>query len=139
MTWHVSVGERVRRFLKDLTVEEFTEVSACIKLLESIGPSLPRPHSGTLRDSEHANLKELRVPYKGKQFRILYAFDTERCAILLVAGDKVPLGEKRWYAKYIAEADELYKAHEADLTAKRLKLKTAEKANKAKKGKGPKR
>lgn len=123
MTWSISVSEEVRGFLKDLTNDERTEVSACISLLRELGPNLRRPQSGTLRNSKHSNMKELRVPYGRKQFRILYAFDTEQNAILLVGGDKVPLGDKRWYPKFIGVADKLYDEHLDGLKAE-IKQKT---------------
>lgn len=142
MVWSVRVGEDAKEFLATLTDDESTEVYACIVLLKQFGPNLPRPHSGTLRASQHSNMKELRVPYKRKQFRILYAFDTEQNAILLIGGDKVPVGEKLWYPKFIGRADNLYSAYEKTLEAKRNEKESATKADrstKTTKGKRPKR
>lgn len=46
---------------------------------------------------------------KGRPFRILYAFDTRRVAILLIGGDKT--GRDRWYDEFVPRADNLYEEH----------------------------
>ena len=42
---------------------------------------------GYLKESDHANMKELRFDPDNGVWRVAYAFDPERKAILLVAGD----------------------------------------------------
>ena len=42
-------------------------------------------------------------------YRILFAFDPRRCAILLIGGDKT--GNDRWYDTYVPIADRLYDEH----------------------------
>nr|WP_298123954.1 type II toxin-antitoxin system RelE/ParE family toxin [uncultured Pseudoxanthomonas sp.] len=134
MTWTVEATPEVGQFLREeLTDAERVEVYAVIRLLEQFGPNLPRPHSGTLRDDDISKLKELRIPYKEKQFRILYAFDSERNGILLVGGDKVPLGEKLWYPKFIKEAKELLEKHEAQIAMKNESKKVDKKQGKKEK------
>jgi hypothetical protein len=69
-------------------------------------------------------MKELRVQYKGDPWRILFAFDPVRRAILLVGGDKT--GDDRWYKKNIPLADARFDKHleqvkEADSKAKKEK------------------
>jgi hypothetical protein len=54
-------------------------------------------------------MKELRVQFRGAPWRILFAFDPNRAAILLVGGNK--RGKKRWYEKHIAIADERFRRH----------------------------
>lgn len=51
----------------------------------------------------------MRVQYKGDPYRILYAFDPRRTAILLIGGNKT--GDDRWYEKYVPIADRLYAVH----------------------------
>jgi hypothetical protein len=46
--------------------------------------------------------------------RILYAFDPERMALLLIGGSKV--GDDRWYKRHIPIADRLYEKHLQSLT-----------------------
>lgn len=129
MTWNVTVSEEARAFLRGLTDDERNEVEACILLLRKFGPNLHRPYADTLKNSKHSNMKELRVRNERKQFRILYAFDPQQNAILLVGGDKVSLG-RRWYPKFIGIADRLYDKHLENLEAERKQEKTATKAAK---------
>jgi hypothetical protein len=54
-------------------------------------------------------MRELRVQHRGAPYRILYAFDPRRCAILLIGGNKV--GNDRWYEEFVPIADRLYSEH----------------------------
>ena len=54
-------------------------------------------------------MRELRTQHKREPYRVLYAFDPRRSAILLIGGNKT--GQDRWYDKYIPIADELYDDH----------------------------
>jgi hypothetical protein len=54
-------------------------------------------------------MKELRAQHEGRPYRVLFAFDPRRIAVLLLGGDKT--GNSRWYEKTIAVADELYARH----------------------------
>lgn len=80
-------------------------------LLELEGPRLGRPHADTLTGSKHANMKELRCEAHGGAWRVLFAFDPARQAILLIAGDKSGVKEKRFYKRIIAKADERFDRH----------------------------
>ena len=53
-------------------------------------------------------MKELRVKTAAEAIRIAFAFDPDRNAILLVAGDKRGVSEKRFYRQLIARADAIY-------------------------------
>jgi len=82
-----------------------------------VGPALGRPLVDTLEHSRLRNLKELRPGSCGtSEIRLLFVFDPDREAIVLVAGDKagrwsrwydsaIPLAEKR-YADYRVEKKE---------------------------------
>src|SRR5215472_3100181 len=76
-------------------------------LLRQFGPNLPRPYADTLEGSKFANMKELRAPVGKQVWRIAYAFDPTRRAILLCAGNKEG-GNKRLYQELIATADERF-------------------------------
>ena len=82
-----------------------------MELLEERGPTLGRPLVDTIAGSRHKNMKELRPGSSGRtELRILFAFDPERQAILLVAGDKA--GDwKGWYKRNIPAADDLFSEH----------------------------
>ena len=81
------------------------------RLLEEFGPQLGRPHADTLNGSDYANMKELRFKADGGVWRVAFAFDPQRNAILLVAGDKSGTSSKRFYKRLIEKADMRYKAH----------------------------
>jgi hypothetical protein len=68
-------------------------------------------------------MKELRFDAADGVWRVAFAFDTKRKAILLVAGDKSGGGEKKFYRELIRKADERFDAHLARLKAKDLKAK----------------
>jgi hypothetical protein len=55
-------------------------------------------------DSRRANLKELRFAAADGVWRVAFAFDPKRTAILLVAGDKSGVSEKRFYRQLIDTA-----------------------------------
>ena len=57
-------------------------------LLEHFGPQLGRPRVDTLKGSRHANMKELRFDAADGVWRVAFAFDPKRNAVLLIAGDK---------------------------------------------------
>lgn len=95
---------------------------AVAKLLADYGPQLGRPHADTLKGSRHANMKELRFEGADGEWRAAFAFDTQRRAILLVAGDKSGGSQKRFYRQLIAKADARFSAHVKGLTAERKKV-----------------
>lgn len=82
------------------------ELLAMTGLLALYGPRLGRPHADTLAGSRHANMKELRFNADDGVWRVAFAFDPERQAILLVAGDKAGVAQKRFYKGLIKRFDE---------------------------------
>lgn len=56
-------------------------------------------------------MKELRFSAADGEWRVAFAFDPQRKAILLVAGDKSGSGEKRFYRELIRLADSRFDAH----------------------------
>jgi hypothetical protein len=87
------------------------ELLAHAKLLERFGPQLGRPRADTLNGSRHANMKELRFDAGGGAWRVAFAFDPNRKAILLVCGDKSGGSEKRFYRQLIEKADTRFDAY----------------------------
>ncbi len=81
------------------------------KLLADFGPQLGRPHVDTLKGSKHANMKELRFEAADGEWRAAFAFDPERRAVVLVAGDKSGGSEKRFYKRLIVKADLRFSDH----------------------------
>lgn len=87
-----------------------------VNLLEAEGPMLPRPDVDTLKGSRYPNMKELRVQHQGEPWRVIFAFDPKREAILLVGGNKA--GNKRWYDEHIPIAERREEDHLLELQEK---------------------
>jgi hypothetical protein len=87
--------------------------STPVILLQKLGPSLDHPYSTKIVSSRHAEMRELRVQYGGDPYRVFYAFDPRRTAILLLGGNKG--GDDRWYKKFVRWADQLFDEHLAQL------------------------
>ncbi|MCC7016403.1 MAG: type II toxin-antitoxin system RelE/ParE family toxin [Rhodospirillales bacterium] len=85
------------------------ELLAALRLLRVRGPALGRPTVDTLKGSTHANMKELRIRYRGKPWRFLFAFDPARAAVVLAGGDKT--GDGRFYGRTIRIADRRFARH----------------------------
>ncbi len=85
------------------------ETFAVLTVLTESGSKLGRPRVDTLENSAFKNMKELRIQYQGEPWRILFAFDPKRQAVLLVGGNKV--GNKRWYKENIPIADKRYQRY----------------------------
>ena len=91
-----------------LSLQEARAVQRKVQMLEEKGVTLDHPHSSALRGSRHG-LRELRVQAGGHPLRVIYAFDRERAAILLLGGDKT--GDDRFYEQIVPQADDLFDAH----------------------------
>jgi hypothetical protein len=111
VAWVVEIGDEFGPEFDALhwTVRE--EILALARLLQTFGPQLKRPHVDTLNGSRHANMKELRFDVADGEWRVAFAFDPKRSAILLVAGDKSGGSEKRFYRQLIRKADDRFDAH----------------------------
>lgn len=111
MPWTVAFAGEFEPEFDELAQDVQDAILARVLLLEREGPSLGRPHADTLVGSRHANMKELRCNADGGVWRIAFAFDPDRQAILLVGGDKSGGSEKRFYKQLIARADERFDRH----------------------------
>jgi len=99
------IHDEFETWWESLTEAEQDDVAAKVILLQRLGPALPRPHSDVVRSSRYANMKELRIQHAGRPYRVLYAFDPRRYAILLIGGDKT--GNDRWYEIFFPRAERL--------------------------------
>jgi len=118
MKWLVEFDSAFEQEFWKFSLNVQTEIVAKAKLLEDFGHSLGRPNADTLAGSKHSNMKELRFNADNGVWRVAYAFDPERKAILLVAGDKTGISQKRFYKKLLAKADERFDAHLLNLKGK---------------------
>ena len=94
-----------------LEMEVQDELLAQLQLLACCGPALGRPRVDTLKGSRHSNMKELRFSVGNGVWRIAFAFDPSRRAVLLVAGDKAGISERRFYRSLIERADARFERH----------------------------
>lgn len=108
MDWVVESGDEFEPEFDALLDDAQTEILALSRLLQRFGPRLGRPRVETLNGSRHANMKEPRFSAADGEWRVAFAFDMERKAILLVAGDKSGGSEKRFYRGLIRKADERF-------------------------------
>ena len=117
-TWTVEYTDEFETWWDGLTESEQDDIAATVGLLAEKGPSLPFPYSSGVGRSKHNHMRELRIQHAGEPYRVLYAFDPTRSAILLIGGNKI--GNDRWYDEYVPKADRLYDEHIKTLKKERL-------------------
>ena len=110
-SWQVRFAPEFALEFESLSEVVQDELLAQARVLEQFGPQTGRPRVDTLNGSKRANLKELRFEADGGVWRVAFAFDPQRSAILLAAGDKSGGSEKRFYQRLIAKADQRLDAH----------------------------
>ena len=118
MAWEVEYTDEWGAWWETLDEPEQDSIAAVIGLLEEKGAALPHPYSSGIESSRHAHMRELRIQHQGQPYRILYAFDPRRMAILLIGGNK--RGNDRWYETYVPVADKLYDEHLKIIEKERL-------------------
>ncbi|MDW7772864.1 MAG: type II toxin-antitoxin system RelE/ParE family toxin [Desulfobulbaceae bacterium] len=112
MAWEILVTDEYEQWFLDLNDEEQVDVQAMVEVLEIFGPELSRPYADTLHGTGKVkNLKELRIQHDGKPYRVFYAFDPVRRAVLLCGGRKDGAQGKRFYKKMIPIAEREFLAH----------------------------
>jgi len=117
--WGVEIGDEFETEFDELPEAAQDEILAHAHLLERFGPTLGRPRVDTLKGSKHANMKELRFEAADGVWRVAFAFDIRRCAILFASGDKSGGSERRFYRDLIRRADERFDTHLARLRKER--------------------
>jgi len=111
MSWNVYFHPKFEAEFRELGLLVRRELAATLVSLREVGPMLGRPEVDTLKDSKFSNMKELRFKADGGVWRVAFAFDPKRDAILLVAGDKSGGSEKTFYRRLIEKADKRFKEH----------------------------
>lgn len=108
MSWSILFHDDFADEFADLTESLQDELLAHALLLRDFGPALGRPTVDTLKGSKHTNMKEMRFAWAGEVWRVAFAFDPERQAVLLVGGDKGGADQRRFYKRLIAVADDRF-------------------------------
>jgi hypothetical protein len=114
MAWSIIVVEPALSWLHGLRRADrptLILISQAIEALGAEGPALGRPLVDTIKGSTLPNLKELRPGSVGaSEVRLLFVFDPQRQAVILVGGDKA--GKWRgWYRTAIPLAEAAYADH----------------------------
>ena len=105
-------------FMKlSLTVQQM--ILARAELLRKFGPLLGRPQVDTLKGAKHSNMKELRFDADDGVWRVAFAFDVKRRAILLVGGDKSGVSRDKFYRNLIKIADRRFDQHQRAVAAEK--------------------
>ncbi len=102
------VTDLFRVWYEDLSLGEQESVSRVVSLLEDHGTMLGWPYSSAIAISKYA-MRELRIQHQGRPYRVLYAFDPRRQAVLLLGGDKT--GRDRFYDEMVPIADAALKEY----------------------------
>ncbi len=111
MEWQVQLHPSFEPEFLALPLEAQDELLAKTLLLQIYGPNLRRPHVDTLNSSRYSNMKEIRFNADDGVWRVAFAFDSKRKAILLVAGDKSGGSQQQFYQQLIAKADLRFDEH----------------------------
>jgi len=117
MDWQVVFHDLFEAEFGLLSVDVQDELLAHAILLRDYGPGLGWPTADTLKGSKHSNMKELRFRHGGEVWRVAFAFDPLRQAVLLVAGDKAGADQRLFYKRLIEKADARLAQHLSDLNA----------------------
>lgn len=120
-SWEVEFHPACEAWADDLPQADAEALLAAIRVLSAEGPNLGRPLVDRIEGSRHANMKELRPGSTGRtEVRVLFAFDRQRTAILLVGGDKSK-DWKGWYKVNVPIADDRFDEHQARIDKARKK------------------
>ncbi len=111
MQWQVVFHQAFEAEYAKLALEVQDAFVTAARLLQLQGPLLGRPYADTLEGSAFANMKELRFTATDGVWRVAFAFDPTRKAIILVAGDKAGVAQKRFYKTLITKADARFSEH----------------------------
>jgi hypothetical protein len=111
MVWTAIFADEFEAEFDGFGEEVQDAILARMVLLEREGPSLGRPHADTLAGSKHANMKELRFRAADGVWRVAFAFDPGRQAVMLVAADKSGMSQKLFYRRFVAKADLRFDRH----------------------------
>ncbi|MCY4382588.1 MAG: type II toxin-antitoxin system RelE/ParE family toxin [Nitrospinae bacterium] len=119
MNWRVRIAGEFEPEFFALQQDVQDTILSMTRLLRQFGPQLGRPQVDTLNGSRHANMKEMRFSAAGGEWRVAFAFDPLRRAMLLVAGEKSGRGQRRFYRDLIRKADDRFDRHLARLAEER--------------------
>ena len=114
--WHVEFHEDFVPEFDAFAARVQDAILARAIVLRELGPATGRSaNTDSLKGSGFANMKELRVQVGGAPWRVAFAFDPLRRAIVLCTGNKRGKDQRRFYTELIAVADKRFSRHLEDL------------------------
>lgn len=118
-TWPVTFHDDFDAEFDALPIDVQDELLASADALSKLGPAAGRPHVGTLNDPKHPNMKELRFKANNgvEVWRAVFAFDTRREAVILVAAAKQGVDEGKFYRDLLFKANACYEQPLKNLAA----------------------
>lgn len=114
MVWQVVFHDQFEQEFVAFAANVQDELLAHALMLRDYGPGLGRPTVDTLKGSKHSNMKEMRFRQGKEVWRVAFAFDPSRQAVLLVAGDKAGADQRLFYKRLIDKADSRLTQHLAE-------------------------
>jgi len=106
--WDVNYTDEFGEWWAEQLLPVQEKLYKVVSLLEIHGPNLQFPYSSDIKGANLA-LRELRAQCNGRPYRILYAFDPLRSAVLLLGGDKT--GDAHWYERMVPQAEKIYQEY----------------------------
>lgn len=113
VAWDIEFVTEAEQWWYGLDSDERAKLGAAFDELEQHGPLLPTYRSKGILTSRHREMRELRIQHRGRPYRVLFAFDPRRVAIILFGGDKT--GDDRWYVRNVPIADKRLDRHLEEL------------------------
>jgi hypothetical protein len=121
MQWTVEFHPEFSREVPEFSEDVRREIYSLVELLGKLGPQLGRPKADTLKGSKYSNMKELRFFADNGAWRVAFAFDLRRRAILLVGGDKSGVSKDRFDRNLIDIADRRFDQHQQAILVRKEK------------------
>ncbi len=109
--WQVLFDDEFAAEFARFDPEVQKQIRVYARALQIEGPQLGRPVADTLKASRHANMKELRPTANKIEWRVAFAFDPKRRAILLAAAAKGGKKDRLVYKRLIELADDRFDAY----------------------------
>ena len=109
MAYEVEASDEFKDWYEPLSEAEQNSIERVVLMLAEAGPALGFPYRTGIQGSKFSHVRDLRIQHDGRPYRVLYAFNPSRAALLLLGGDKT--GDSRWYEKMVPKADAIYEEH----------------------------
>jgi hypothetical protein len=111
MSWKILISNEFEAWFQTLPEKSQEAIAVDLEVLRDQGPQLGRPYVDQIKNSQFANMKELRTRSGSHVYRSLFVFDLERQAVILIGGDKRGKSQQKFYRQLIAQADAILARH----------------------------